>query len=72
MSIVDYINENLEYITNFLSKIDRLNDLDSAYCEDEEVILYQNVFDITGLEPKLWKNKSGNRSQCYANMFSKL
>ena len=72
MSTVDYSNENLEDITNFLSKIDRLNDLDSAYCEDEEVILYQNVFDITGLEPKLWKNKSGNRSQCYANMFSKL
>lgn len=72
MSTVDYSNENLEDITNFLSKIDRLNDLDSAYCEDEEAILYQNVFDITGLEPKLWKNKSGNRSQCYANMFSKL
>lgn len=67
-----YKNEKLAEITALLRKIDRVNDLDSSYCEEEEAYLSQNVFALTNKEPKLWSDKSGNRKQCYANLFCKL
>lgn len=55
-----------------MQSIDALNNRMYVYSENEEEYLESCILDLTGIIPDIWQHKSGNRQQCYSNMYSKL